>query len=517
MKLKNLTFLFILISSYAFSQKLGFSSLSPYGGSNSTNNHTLLYNSGEVLDNQIDLTELAVSNGLLQGIAQNGIPNSFIQVQFFYDNNEDGIKDSDDPYINLGSFNVEGFGDYINYSRAGITLSAPENSYNISYNDIGTEGWKLTTPPTQTLDINSQQQFGLVEFGMAPEEIFSKVEPYLASGNFRCSSPLDYQLTVVNNGFTVKKHIVWLKMDARIPNVVYSIPPDEVIDSNYVGWNIELFPTESTVINFSIRVPGIADGFMVGDLFKSIAWIDQDPEIIEFCYEQELRCAYDPNDKLVNPNRPDSLGLLNQPIIYTLRFQNTGNDYAEDVVVTDTISEHLDLSTFKIINTSHPNELEVQNDKDNSRIINFRFDNIYLPDSNENLEGSNGHIMYTIKPNAGLPIGTVINNTGYIYFDFNPAVVTNTTHTSLVDKYPIVNTESVNVVASNKVFPNPSFGKIQFEKQAAQVCIKDMQGRIIKQFRDTKELDLSGYAEGTYLLEIQTDGLKSIEKVVLIK
>jgi hypothetical protein len=43
--------------------------------------------------------------------------------------------------------------------------------------------------------------------------------------------------------------------------------------------------------------------------------------------------------------------------------------------------------------------------------------------------------VYSIKLLNNLPIGTQIKNTAYIYFDFNEAVITNTT----------VNTLSVNV------------------------------------------------------------------------
>jgi len=50
-----------------------------------------------------------------------------------------------------------------------------------------------------------------------------------------------------------------------------------------------------------------------------------------------------------------------------------------------------------------------------------------LPDSTDNLRGSTGYIAYNIGPKAGLIPGTRITNDAGIYFDYNPAVVTNTT------------------------------------------------------------------------------------------
>lgn len=57
-----------------------------------------------------------------------------------------------------------------------------------------------------------------------------------------------------------------------------------------------------------------------------------------------IRCSFDPNDKLVNPVGPhnDSLSLLSNPLEYTIRFQNTGNDTAFLVTIKDTISPNFE-------------------------------------------------------------------------------------------------------------------------------------------------------------------------------
>jgi hypothetical protein len=69
---------------------------------------------------------------------------------------------------------------------------------------------------------------------------------------------------------------------------------------------------------------------------------------------------------------------------------------------------------------------------DNTLII--KFDGIELPDSGSDYNGSQGNIIFSILPKAGLPDGTVINNQAGIYFDANEVVLTNNTINTLYDK-----------------------------------------------------------------------------------
>ena len=139
-----------------------------------------------------------------------------------------------------------------------------------------------------------------------------------------------------------------------------------------------------------------------------------------------LLCAYDPNDKQVFPPgyaephfiSPDTT------LEYTIRFQNTGNFFAQNVVVVDTISEYLDLSSLEIIDNTHAMETIIDHD---SREVKFTFPEIFLPDSTCCGEESIGSFVFRVRLNPDLPSGTLIENTAHIFFDANPAIVTNTT------------------------------------------------------------------------------------------
>ena len=129
--------------------------------------------------------------------------------------------------------------------------------------------------------------------------------------------------------------------------------------------------------------------------------------------------SHDPNRKEVYPldtfQRGDWLS-------YTVHFQNTGTDTAFNVVVRDTLSPYLDASTFQYLGSSGDPLIQLFG---NDAV--FTFAHIDLPDSAASPQLSQGWIQYRVRTKAQLPGNTHINNTASIYFDLNPAIVTNTT------------------------------------------------------------------------------------------
>lgn len=509
------TCILIFTLGFSIAQELGFSSLSPYGGNHVADNHEFFYNSGEAVIGTNNLQDLGIHNGLLNNLAFAANVSSFLQVRFFYDKNEDGIKDAEDSYIKLGTFRLNDLISYSNYSKEGVILSSPSGEYQIEYEDFGLKDWEVTTAESVEVTLDDDNLFELVEFGIAPDIQISDVNTYLSSERFRCFSQLDYELLIENNGTTIEQNTAWLRLDERIDSIIWFEEPD-IIESDRVGWNFDLEPFESRSIKFSLTVPGIEGDIRPGEIFKQVAWVESSNEWTVFCYEQELRCSYDPNDKLVNPDRDDNLALHDTPLTYTIRFQNTGNDYAEDVVVTDTLSDNLDISTFRLISTSHPDELQIIYDEGDNNIINFSFQNIFLPDSTTNEPGSNGFIMFTIHPIEGLAENTEINNTAHIYFDFNPAIVTNTTETFMVEAFPVTAAKDLEDLEKIKVFPNPTKGIIHFSEVVEQITLLDINGRVLKKEKEVGKLNLMDLPNGTYFINMINKGSNYLEKVVYL-
>ena len=149
---------------------------------------------------------------------------------------------------------------------------------------------------------------------------------------------------------------------------------------------------------------------------------DADPIIDIYC--GEVRGSYDPNDKTGYPYGVDSTHNIapNQDIEYVVRFQNTGTDTAFTVVVRDTLPLELDIFSVRTGTSSHDYDFRMYG----PRVLEWTFNNIMLPDSNVNEPLSNGFLKFKVKQNRDLAIGTVINNSAAIYFDFNAPVITNT-------------------------------------------------------------------------------------------
>ena len=138
--------------------------------------------------------------------------------------------------------------------------------------------------------------------------------------------------------------------------------------------------------------------------------------------------SFDPNDKSVYPSSTlDISG--NRWLTYTIRFQNTGTAPAEHIFITDTLSTALDWSTFSLLSYSHQPLTQVYNDG----LVKFSFPHINLPDSNSNEPDSHGYVQFKIRANSGLAVGSTIENTANIFFDFNAPVITNTTGNTVIN------------------------------------------------------------------------------------
>ncbi len=146
--------------------------------------------------------------------------------------------------------------------------------------------------------------------------------------------------------------------------------------------------------------------------------------------------GFDPNEKLAIPEGVTGAHLIkpNTEIEYILHFQNTGNDTAYQIMLRDTLDANIDLATFTEGASSHPYKWYVSGSQ--RPVLTFYFENINLPDSSTNLLESEGFVQFSVKPNSSAPLGTVINNKVGIYFDFNPAIVTNETFHTISNTFP---------------------------------------------------------------------------------
>ncbi|MFH2143852.1 MAG: T9SS type A sorting domain-containing protein [Bacteroidota bacterium] len=246
---------------------------------------------------------------------------------------------------------------------------------------------------------------------------------------------------------------------------------------------------------------------------------DQDHNIEIDC--REITGSYDPNEKQVKP-----LGLANNHYIdstdvleYHINFQNTGTDTAIYVVIRDTLTEYLDITTVQTGASSHPYTFKIYN----PRILEWTFDNILLPDSNINESASHGFVKFKINQIAGNQIGTIIENQVGIIFDFNAPVITNQTSNTVWDMGTF--TISIPNIYSDDwtkilIYPNPTTGKIKVESEGVLgIEVINIQGELIinqkSKVKNQKcELDLSNHAKGIYIIKVITDKQTITRKLI---
>ncbi len=175
---------------------------------------------------------------------------------------------------------------------------------------------------------------------------------------------------------------------------------------------------------------------------------DADMDIEIDC--MEIIDSYDPNDKSVSPQGITDNNYLmpGTTLEYLIRFQNTGSDTAYNIVVVDTLSEYLDISTIQWGINSHQYTIDVSGQ--GQPILEFTFNDINLPDSTTNEANSHGFVKFKIAPYDTLVNGTEIQNTADIYFDYNLPIRTNIAQIIISDT--VITGTPINVCTLNSGF-----------------------------------------------------------------
>lgn len=314
-------------------------------------------------------------------------------------------------------------------------------------------------------------------------------------------------VTYLNDGTETMSGSVKLEFDSEI-DFISSVPIADAITDSTIEWafnDLNVMQSENILLEFYIPPTiGLANNL---EFTSTVYPIENDttPNNNTDFLSEVIVASFDPNDKSVRPegNILPSFVEEQEELQFTIRFQNTGTDTAFNIVIVDSLSNNLFIPSFRVLSSSHNYEYSISG----PGIVEFSFPNVMLPDSNINEALSHGFIKYSIKPLPSLVIGDEIRNTAYIYFDFNEAVLTNTT-SNTVSVIQNISSSVTGYIYS--LYPNPVTDRLSFatncsEPMKIKVC--DIQGRIVyskNEELDNFEIDCSFLTSGFYFLIVST-------------
>lgn len=435
----------------------------------------------------------------------------------FYDLNSNGIFDPGEPAAQI----------FLKTSSGSTEFNTYTNGYYQLGVGIGTFLTEVVDPPLHftynpeeysntftELNSNSVEN---MNFAFQPIPNQSDIVTDLSATAFRPGFTGVAHVIVSNIGTTEESGI--LELELGHPEVtITSVEPEALfISGNTAEMFYDLGPIENQVYTVNFQV-GVTAELGSPVTCVAIAENPQDltPENNTAVLNRVITGSFDPNDKLVLPAGDIYPEFVQNDgyIEYTVRFQNTGNDTAFTVIIIDTLSNYFDLSTFSVISHSHPMITNLYDEE-----VWFRFNNILLPDSNTNEPLSHGFVKFKIKLLETVQIGDLIENTAYIYFDYNEPIITNTTQTLVTIPTGLcLKQQSHNI----EVFPNPSSGIINVlvdsDMVNASYSVFDLRGRILKSGLITDQntlIDISELKRGLYLLQVVDK--ESIHNIKLLR
>ncbi len=361
----------------------------------------------------------------------------------FEDQNNDGIYNSngfwnEEPGLANWQVEIEELGwiAYTDQNGFYVFNDVPFGDYTVTVSNIE-EGWSVLEESSAGVTIDTCPTTS-VQFPMGwegGEESFTIFGEGPSLAIYHCEFGFDAGVNIHNIGGVPLNGTISIAFEETFEAAISendSYVPPSSIEPGLVTWELNGQPSGGQSLAFYCHMigPGVEFIDQFFDFEVTIEFVNGEGEQIYFeqlVYDMVVSCAYDPNDKATieeGYTEENHFILKEDDMDYRIRFQNTGNFPAQNVVIRDTLDiEHLDISTFEPIGASHNFTTMLQP----NGALTFTFLDIQLPDSTCCPLESQGQVFYRIRPKQDTEHGDVINNTAYIFFDGNPPIVTNTT------------------------------------------------------------------------------------------
>jgi len=457
-------------------------------------------------------------------ITQNQIvPVRKVAIKAFLDANENGLKDPGENNFYMGQVvaqSTNGGRNRVGYSSLDLIDNDPDHAYNISYEIFPDYAGFFTVSPDNFNNVHVPAVGGAaINFAVVALPYTDvSVALYNVQGSPRPGFTYQNRIRIANNSPlpVASGTLTFTKNNLlTISNISESEITPTAAGFLHAFTNLQPFETREIIVTLQVPLIPIVN---LGDLLTNSVAItvidDISPENNTHSLTATIIGSYDPNDKTESHGGKilNSTFTPNDYLTYTIRFENTGNANAINVKIKDLLEEKLDETTVKMVAASHSYVLERI-----GKNLTWTFAAIDLPPSEEDSNIGKGYVVFQIKPKPGFAVGDIISNKADIYFDFNPAVITEPALTELVSVLAIADFGDPKLI----IYPNPVRNIVRFTTENNQkidaVSLIDISGKVVlsKSFINTEELfDLSDLSSGIYFARIQAGGKEKIVKLV---
>jgi len=443
-----------------------------------------------------------------------------IDLLVFLDSNSNGIKDAGEPNFPFGTFTYEKNDDGL------LTeIIAPNGNYSIQDGNTANSydiGFSIN-PPYENLyqvtnvlsDIHPAAPYPYHEFPVTVVQAVQDLQISLVPGTQPVPG-FNYTNIIVfsNNGNTaVASGSVVFAKDAAV--AVNSVSPAgaALTPSGFTYNFTNLAPFETRTLYVYMSVPTIPT-VELGQLLTNTTSIAYGNGTVNDIAEltQTIIGSYDPNDKTEKHGTEIVWEDFTSDDVleYTIRFENTGTANAQNIRITDVLDAQLNPETIRFVASSHPCTLEKSGNQ-----LTFVIDDAQLPPSVPETNIGKGYVTFQIKPDAGYALGDIIPNTASIYFDFNPAIVTELWTTEFVA--PL--TTQTFTGNSFVLYPNPANGVLKIDGKTSgrlSVVVYDLLGKtVLTETLSDDTLQIEKLKPGIYMVSIASGASKSIHKLMV--
>jgi hypothetical protein len=317
-----------------------------------------------------------------------------------------------------------------------------------------------------------------------------------------------YKIVYKNKGNQTMSGTLTFGFDDDYMDFVSASSAPESINFSLLTWNYaNLTPFESREIEVTLNMntPSESLPLNIGSVIKFESTIfplagDETQTDNSQRLEQVVVGSFDPNDKNCLEGNIVGVEKIGEYVHYMIRFENTGNYAAENVVVKDIIdTTKFDIGTLVPLSGSHSFITKITN----TNSVEFIFENINLPFDDAN---NDGYVVFKIKTKPTLVVGNTFSNAASIYFDYNFPIITNTAITSI----QALGTQDFEFSNVFTLSPVPAKNSLTITtKQVltiSSVIIYNTLGQLVQVNTNPNEIiDVSGLKTGNYFIKIVSD------------